>query len=97
MIFSEDMMMQDKTGLMFLNYESWLPVLGNLIFGWKKIPQLLNKDARISGWFLRGNYQMVALRMLQAGDEKIRGFVKLGGVIGGLILVAIGAVIFFVL
>jgi len=97
LIFSEDMVMQDKTGLMFLNYESWLPLIGNLIFGLKKVPKLVNKDAKISGWFLRGVFPLVGLRMLETREEKIRGFVKLGGLIGGLLLVIIGSIVLFVI
>lgn len=93
LIFSEDMVMQDRTGLMFVNYESWLPWLGNLLFGWRKVPQLLNKDANISGWFVRGISPMVGMREMQAGKERLRGFVKLGGIVGGLILIAIGALL----
>jgi len=97
LIFSEDMVMQDKTGLMFLNYESWLPLLGNLIFGLRKVPKLVNKDAKISGWFLRGVFPLVGLKMLETREEKIRGFVKLGGLIGGLLLIIIGSIVLFVI
>lgn len=97
LIFSEDMVMQDKTGLMFLNYESWLPLLGNLIFGLRKVPKLVNKDAKISGWFLRGVFPIVGLKMLETGEERIRGFVKLGGLIGGLLLTIIGSIVLFVI
>jgi len=97
LIFSEDMIIQDRTGLMFLKYDSWFPVLGNLIFGLKKVPQLINKDAKISGWFLRGVSPMVGLKSLETSDEKINGFVKLGGVIGGLILMIIGSIFLFII
>ncbi|MBI2583707.1 MAG: M48 family metalloprotease [Candidatus Aenigmarchaeota archaeon] len=97
LIFSEDMVIQDRTGLMFLNYESWLPLIGNLIFGLRKVPKLVNKDAKISGWFLRGVSPLVGLKMLETTEEKIRGFVKLGGLIGGLLLIIIGSIFFFVI
>ena len=97
LIFSEDMVMQDKTGLMFLNYESWLPLIGNLIFGLRKVPKLVNKDAKISGWFLRGVFPLVGLKMLETREEKIRGFVKLGGLIGGLLLIIVGSIVLFLI
>ncbi|HVN65291.1 MAG TPA: M48 family metalloprotease [Methanomicrobiales archaeon] len=93
LIFSEDMMMQDSTGLMFVNYESWLPFFGNLFFGLKKVPQLVNREAAISGWFLRGVSPMLGLGSLETGSEKIRGYVKLGGLIGGTILAVVGILI----
>jgi len=96
LIFSEDMMMQDKTGLMFLNYESWLPVIGNLIFGLRKVPQLLNKDAEITGWFLRGVYHLVALKDLKTAQDRVRGFIKIGSLIGGFLLLALGSFLFII-
>ncbi len=95
LIFSEDMVIQDRTGLMFLNYESWLPFLGNLFFGLLKVPQLIGKEAKIYGWFLRGISPTIGLRLLKAGGEKVRGFVKLGGIIGGFLLMAAGSAILF--
>jgi Zn-dependent protease with chaperone function len=97
LIFSEDMMMQDRTGLMFLNYESWLPFLGNLFFGLKKVPQLVNQDAVISGWFLRNISPVVGLRSLETGGEKIRGYVKFSGLIWGLILAGVGIFVLTIL
>lgn len=93
LIFSEDMVMQDKTGLMYLNYESWLPVLGNLFFGLTKVPQLFNKEAKIEGWFLRGVSPIVDLRELRADTDRVRGFVKIGGLIGGALLIVLGVII----
>jgi hypothetical protein len=79
---------------MFLNYESWLPILGNLLFGLAKVPKLIDKRAKISGWFLRGSYQWIGLRILETADEKIHGFVKWGGLIGGSFFLLIGLLIF---
>lgn len=97
LIFSEDMMMQDRTGLMFLNYESWLPFFGNLFFGLKKVPQLVNREAKISGWFLRGISPVLGLRSLETGGERIRGYVKFSGLIWGLLLAGAGIFVLFVL
>jgi len=40
---------------------------------------------------------MVGLKSLETSDEKINGFVKLGGVIGGLILMIIGSIFLFII
>jgi Zn-dependent protease with chaperone function len=97
LIFSEDLMIQDKTGLIYLNYESWLPFLGNLIFGLAKVPKLIDKRAKIYGWFLRGNYQWIGLRLLETDKEKIHGFVKLGGLIGGIFFILLSVIIFLLI
>ena len=97
LIFSEDLMIQDKTGLIYLNYKSWLPVLGNLIFGLAKVPKLINKKVRVYGWFLRGNYQWIALRLLKTDEEKIHGFIKYGNLITGILFILFGVLIYFLL
>lgn len=90
MIFSEDMMMQDDTGIMYLNYQSWLPGIGNLLFGLKKIPKLVDQEAGIQGWFLRGQSAHIGLKRIYTHDESIRSFVRLGGLIGAALLILIG-------
>jgi len=48
-IFGEDMIFQDKTGFIYLNYESAIPFFGNLFFAWKKLESLLEKPATSTG------------------------------------------------
>lgn len=96
-VFSEDMMMQDDTGLMYLNYQHWLPFIGNILFSIGRVPDLVDEEAEISGWFLRGTTSHVGLRNLQTRQESIRGFVKLGGLISGALFVLIGIGLFLFL
>ena len=88
--FSEDLMFQDSTGLMYLNYQSWLPFIGNLIFGLGKVPDLVGEETEIKGWFLRDATPWIGLKHLQTRNENIRGFVRLGGLFGGLIVTLAG-------
>jgi hypothetical protein len=43
LIFSEDMMFQDETGLIYLNYEGLIPFLSNLVFAILKLEKLIGK------------------------------------------------------
>jgi len=52
-IFGEDIAATDGTGIIFVNYESWFPVLGDLFFAIKKVKALIGKTARIEGWYFR--------------------------------------------
>ncbi len=91
LIFSEDMMFKDDlNGLIFINYESWIPFLGNLLFGLEKVPKLVGKKARVRGWFLRGLHSRIDLEWIEGGGMKIRSFCKLGGMIGAFLLMGIG-------
>lgn len=88
--FSEDLMFQDRTGLMYLKYESWLPLLGNVLFALRRVPELIGEDVEVEGWFLRGTGPWVGMRRLRHGDERIRGFIHYGGLVSGALLLVVG-------
>lgn len=90
--FSEDLMFQDRTGLMYLKYESWLPLLGNLLFAVQRVPELIGEGVAVEGWFLRGTSPWVGMRRLRPGGdgEEIKGFVHYGGLVGGAVLLVVG-------
>lgn len=85
--FSEDLMFQDETGLMYLQYESWLPVFGNFLFSLGDVPELIGDKATVRGWFLRGMRPWIGLKELETDDRTIDSYVFLGGLgLGGLLL-----------
>lgn len=71
-VFSEDVMLQDKSGLTFLNYNSLLSFIGNLFFALRKVKKLIGQDVEVEGWFYRGIGSSVSLRYLKTNEEKIR-------------------------
>jgi len=75
-VFSEDMMFQDNTGLMYLDYQAGIPLIGNLVFAWKKVKQLLGQPTSAKGWFFRSNQQYIALSSLQYSQSFIRSYAK---------------------
>ena len=81
-IFGEDMMFQDKTGIIYLNYESPVPIFGNLYFGWKKVEKLLNQPASIKGWFVRGVTHHVELYRFNTPTTTIKSYVRMLSIIG---------------
>jgi Zn-dependent protease with chaperone function len=90
--FSADMMFQDDTGLLYLNYESWLPLLGNLLFAVTEVRDLVGSDVAVEGWFFRGVGSRLGMRHLwPAGrDGAIDGYVHVAGYIAGAILLVAG-------
>lgn len=88
--FSEDLMFQDRTGLMYLKYESWLPLLGNFLFALRRVPELIGEEVEVEGWFLRGTGPWVGMRRLRHGEETIRGFIHYGGLVSGVLLLVVG-------
>lgn len=91
--FSEDLMFKDETGLMYLRYESWLPVLGNLLFAVGRVPELVGEEVTVEGWFLRGTSQHVAMLRLHAPGESVKSYVHLSGLITGTVLLVVGGAV----
>lgn len=92
-IFGEDMMFQDKTGIIYLNYESIFPFLGNLMFAWKKLENLLMKPAETTGWFLRGSTHHIELYRFYSEGKTIKSYARywmfIGFIFNAIILVGI--------
>ena len=88
-IFGEDMMFKDETGIIYLNYESFIPVFGNLFFGWKKVEKLLNEQASIKGWFVRGVTHHIELYRFSTSNATIKSYVRMRSIIGQYFLIIV--------
>lgn len=73
-VFSEDVMLQDSTGFMYLDYQSGIPIIGNIVFAWKKVQLLLGKNAHAQGWFFRSNSQYIALANLEVEGKVFKSY-----------------------
>lgn len=71
-VFGEDMMYQDKTGLIFLDFTHVFGFLGNLFFALKKVKALFGIPSRATGWFYRGMGSHVSLKSLATQSETIK-------------------------
>jgi Zn-dependent protease with chaperone function len=91
--FSEDLMFQDDTGLMYVKYDSWLPVLGDLLFSVRRVPELIGESVTIEGWFFRSTSPWLGLRRLETGDESVSGFIHLGSYVGAGVAILLGLVV----
>ncbi|MBL8834721.1 MAG: M48 family metalloprotease, partial [Alphaproteobacteria bacterium] len=92
-ILSEDMMFRDKSGLIFLNYESGIPIFGNLYFAWKKLEPLIDRPAVASGWFLRGATHHLELHRFEADGQVIKSRVKLWSIVGAVLAIILAGVV----
>lgn len=74
---SEDMVVRDKTGIIYANYESAIPFFGNFFAGFLgKIKKLIEEEtpSRFSGWFFRGIYQKIDLKEIQTPSKLIKSY-----------------------
>ncbi len=94
-ILNEDMMFEDEGGLMYLDYNSKLNVLGNLFFALNKIKKLIGKPIVSEGWFFRGVSQYVSLDKIDDDGTVIKSYPRLWDIVIGVFLVLIGLVVVF--
>jgi hypothetical protein len=75
-VAGEDVIFQDKTGLMAVDFRSMLGLIGNLFAGWKRVPKHLGEEGAATGWFRRGMGGYLVLRELKtsAGSLKAKPF-----------------------
>ena len=75
-VAGEDVIFQDSTGLMAVDFRSMLGFIGNLFAGWKRVPKHLNEPGAATGWFRRGMGGYLILHELKttAGSLKARPF-----------------------
>jgi hypothetical protein len=93
----EDVKMQDKSGcLVYLNYESVIPILGNIIFGLGKAKKMIGQYSKASGWFRRSSFQVVDLDTVEVSGDTIKSYTRLWGIIAGILLLILGVFFFIV-
>lgn len=85
-VFGEDMIFQDNTGIIYLNYESAVPIFGNFFFAWKKLEKILQKPAEATGWFFRGATHHIELNEFTTADKKIKSYVYAWSIVGIIVL-----------
>ena len=91
--FSEDLMFQDETGLMYLKYDSWLPAIGDFLFSIRKVPGLIGDEATVEGWYFRSTSPWLGLRRIETDEESYSGFVHLGSFLGAGLAIVLGLVV----
>jgi len=91
----EDVKMHDSSGcLIYLNYESAIPVFGNLIFGLGQAKEMIDKQARAVGWFRRSAFQVIDLDNVETEGKRIKSYTRFWGIIFGLFLIVLGMFLF---
>jgi Zn-dependent protease with chaperone function len=65
-VFGSDLMLQDRTGMIFLHYASRFGPLGNFFFGMQRVNSLIGLPVRTKGWFRRGIASRIDLIQLES-------------------------------
>jgi Zn-dependent protease with chaperone function len=71
-IAGEDVVYQDKTGLVTADFRSMLGFIGDLFAGWRRVPKHLGQDGKLTGWFRRGMGGYVIMKELDSTAGVLR-------------------------
>jgi hypothetical protein len=71
LIWSEDFVMQDESGIIFLDYRQPIP-LWDFFFGLLKRAKYTNQEAEVVGWYRRSPVPFIELKSIKAAGEKKR-------------------------
>jgi hypothetical protein len=71
-IAGEDVIFQDRTGLMAVDFRSMLGLIGDLFAGWKRVPKHLDQQGEATGWFRRSMGGYLILRELKTTAGSLR-------------------------
>lgn len=73
LFYSEDLVVDDGTGIMFIDYRQPLRIL-EFLFGVLKVDEIIEKDVQVIGWYKRGMTPYFVCRYIIIDGKKIRSF-----------------------
>ena len=88
-IFSEDFVMRDETGIIFLDYRQPLAIW-EWLFGLLKAGGFEGEKVAVEGWYRRAPVPSVELRSIARGDKVTKSWVPLWNRLSALALIAAG-------
>lgn len=90
-LFGEDMVIHDPSGgLITLNYESVVPLFGNLFFGYRRARALINRSVTTTGWFRRKVSQVIDLKSIKTSDRPFRSYTRFWALALAVLVTVIG-------
>ncbi|MCG2710979.1 MAG: M48 family metalloprotease [Candidatus Omnitrophica bacterium] len=95
LIWSEDFVIQDDTGIIFLDYKQPL-ALFSWLFGVFIAPSLIGRDVEITGWYRRAPIPYIELKQIKAGNEVKTCYVFNMKILFAVLLMLAGIVLLFV-
>ncbi len=92
LIWSEDFVLQDNTGIIFLDYRQPLGIW-NFLFGLLRAKQYQGEEVKITGWYRRAPIPYIEIKNLESSTGKSKCYVFNVKLIWGIILTVIGLVL----
>ncbi len=95
LVWSEDFVLQDDTGIIFLDYKQPL-ALFSLFFGVFIAPSLIGQDVEITGWYRRAPVPYIELKQIKFANEVKTCYVFNVKIFCGIILTILGIILLFI-
>ena len=94
LIWSEDFVLQDKTGIIFLDYRQPLAIW-NFLFGALRAKKYIGQEVKITGWYRRSPVPYIEIKTLETSTGKTACFVFNVKIAVAIILAVVGLVLMF--
>jgi len=91
LIFSEDFVIQDESGIIFLDYQQPLGIF-NFLFGLLRAACYVNQDVEVIGWYRRSPVPYIEIKKLKIADKTSTCFVYNTKLIFSIALIILGFV-----
>jgi Zn-dependent protease with chaperone function/Zn-finger nucleic acid-binding protein len=92
LVWSEDFVMRDDTGIMLLDYRQPLAIW-EWLFGLLKAGEYTGRDVEITGWYRRSPVPYVELRSISCGDKARRCYALEGKIVTSIAMMIAGVFI----
>lgn len=87
-----DTVLTDETGRIPVKYRSQLPLLGSIL-DQQRIRTQSGEDAMVTGWLVADAWPRLDLRHMETRTDTVRGAVRIGALVAGLLLAVAGAAV----
>ena len=68
----EDVIYEDRSGLLTVDFRSMLGTLGDLFAGWRRVPKHIGQPGSVTGWFRRSMGGYLILKELDSTNGRLR-------------------------
>jgi heat shock protein HtpX len=92
LIWSEDFILQDNTGIMFLDYRQPLGIW-NFLFGLLRAKEYMGEEVKITGWYRRAPVPYIEIKSMESSGGKSNCRVFNVKIASGIILMLIGGIL----
>lgn len=95
LIWSEDFILQDETGIIFIDYAQPLGFI-NFLFGLLRAKQYHDQEAEVIGWYRRAPVPYIEIKQIKTAGTSSSCYVYTAKLIWSIILIVAGIFLFFV-